>query len=76
MQVSMGGRGRCWENVFVERLWRTVKYEDISLYGYEDVQELQRGLQRYFPCYNEEQLHQALDYRYPAALYFGRTDQG
>jgi putative transposase len=73
VQVSMDGRGRCLDNVFVERLWRTVKYEDIYLYGYEGVRELQRGLQRYFPFYNEERLHQSLDYRTPAAVYRGRS---
>jgi putative transposase len=72
VQVSMDGRGRCLDNVFVERLWRTVKYEDIYLYRYEGVLELQRGLQRYFPFYNQERLHQALDYRTPAAVYRGR----
>jgi putative transposase len=72
VQVSMDGRGRCLDNVFVERLWRTVKYEDIYVYGYDRVPELQRGLARYFPFYNEERLHQALDYRTPAAVYQGR----
>src|SRR5262249_34999560 len=48
-QVSTDGKGRCLDNVFVERLWRTVKYEDISLRGYERVPELQAGLGRYFP---------------------------
>jgi len=67
--VSMDGRGRCLDNVFVERLWRTVKYEDIDLRGYEAVPELLQGLGRYFPYYNEERLHQALDYRTPAAVY-------
>jgi len=67
--VSMDGRGRCLGNVFVERLWRTVKYEDIYLRGYEAVPELQQGLGRYFPYYNEERLHQALDYRTPATAY-------
>ncbi len=69
VQVSMDGRGRCLDNVFVERLWRTVKYEDIYLYRYESVLELQRGLQRYFPFYNGERLHQSLGYRTPAAVY-------
>jgi len=69
VRVSMDGRGRCLDNVFVERLWRTVKYEDIYLYGYERVLELQRGLQRYFPFYNGERLHQSLGYRTPAAVY-------
>jgi putative transposase len=72
VHVSMDGRGRCLDNVFVERLWRTVKYEDIYLYGYEGVRDLQQGLQRYFPFYNEERLHQALGYRTPAAVYQGR----
>jgi putative transposase len=67
--VSMDGKGRCLDNVFVERLWRTVKYEDIYLWRYEDVPQLQQGLGRYFPFYNEERLHQALDYQTPAAVY-------
>ena len=69
VQVSMDGKGRCLDNVFVERLWRTVKYEDVYLWRYEDVPQLQRGLGRYFPYYNEERLHQALDYRTPGAVY-------
>jgi putative transposase len=72
VQVSMDGRGRCLDNVFVERLWRTVKYEDIYLYRYGGVLELQRGVQHYFAFYNEERLHQSLDYRTPAAVYRGR----
>ena len=72
VQVSMDGRGRCLDNVFVERLWRTVKYEDIYVYGYATVPELQRGLQRYFPFYNEERLHQSLGYHTPAAVYRDR----
>jgi putative transposase len=67
--VSMDGRGRCLDNVFVERLWRTVKYEDIYLKGYEAVPPLQAGLSAYFGFYNEERLHQALDYRTPAEAY-------
>jgi putative transposase len=71
VQVSMDGKGRCLDNVFVERLWRSVKYEDLYLYGYETVPALAAGLGRYFPFYNEERLHQALDYRTPAAVYRG-----
>jgi putative transposase len=67
--VSMDGRGRCLDNVFVERLWRTVKYENIYLYGYESVGELERGLVQYFPFYNHARLHQALDYQTPAGVY-------
>jgi putative transposase len=69
VQVSMDGRGRCLDNVFVERLWRSVKYEDIYLRGYEQVPELARGLSRYFGFSNEERMHQALDYRTPGAVY-------
>ena len=67
--VSMDGRGRCLDNVFVERLWRAVKYEDVYLRGYETVPELGSGLGRYFAFYNEERVHQALDYRTPAEVY-------
>jgi putative transposase len=74
--VSMDGRGRCLDNVFVERLWRTVKYEDIYLWRYESVPQLQQGLRRYFPYYNEERVHQALDYRTPAQVYRQRRKAG
>ncbi len=67
----MDGKGQCLDNVFVERLWRTVKYEDIYLRGYETVPELTQGLGRYFPFYNEERPHQSLDYQTPAAVYRG-----
>jgi len=68
--VSMDGRGRCLDNVFVERLWRSVKYEDVYLKCYETVPELVQGLGRYFAFYNEERLHQALGYRTPADVYW------
>ena len=67
--VSMDGRGRCLDNVFVERLWRSVKYEDVYLKGYERVPELEGGLRAYFGFYNAERLHQSLDYRTPAEVY-------
>ena len=69
--VSMDGRGRALDNVFVERLWRSVKYEDIYLRGYEAVPELHQGLGRYFTFYNYERLHQSLGYQTPAAVYRG-----
>ena len=76
VRVSMDGRGRCLDNVFVERLWRTVKYEDVYLRGYESVPALERGLKAYFNFYNEERLHQSLGYRTPAEVYrAGRTEQ-
>jgi putative transposase len=73
--VSMDGRGRCLDNVFVERLWRSVKYEDIYLRGYEGVPELRTGLGRYFPFYNEERPHQSLEYRTPGEIYRGQCAQ-
>jgi len=69
--VSMDGRGRCLDNVFVERLWRSVKYEDVYLRCYESVLELERGLRAYFRFYNEERFHQSLDYQTPAKVYHG-----
>jgi putative transposase len=69
--VSMDGGGRAADNVFVERLWRSVKYEDVYLRGYESVPELGRGLRAYFAFYNHERLHQSLGYRTPAEVYSG-----
>jgi putative transposase len=70
-QVSMDGKGRCLDNVFVERLWRSVKYEHLYLHGYETVPTLQRGLAAYFGFYNEERLHQSLGYQTPREVYGG-----
>lgn len=69
VRISMDGRGRALDNIFVERLWRTVKYEEVYLKGYETVPVATRGLGEYFRFYNEERLHQALAYRTPAAVY-------
>jgi putative transposase len=68
--VSMDGKGRCLDNIFVERLWRTVKYEEVYLHRYEVVPQLASGLERYFEYYNEGRLHQSLDYRTPATVYW------
>ncbi|SFD93795.1 Integrase core domain-containing protein, partial [Thiohalospira halophila DSM 15071] len=68
--ISMDGRGRALDNVFVERLWRTVKYEDIYLRGYETPAELEAGLHRYFRFYNEQRPHSALDRRTPAEVHW------
>ncbi len=70
VKVSMDGRGRALDNIFVERLWRTVKYEYVYLQDIQTVQELRRGLTNYFHFYNQERLHQSLDYRTPAEVYF------
>jgi putative transposase len=71
VSVSMDGRGRALDNVFVERLWRSVKYEDVYIWCYETVPELRRGLGRYFGFYNEERPHQSLGDRTPGAVYRG-----
>jgi putative transposase len=71
VRVSMDGRGRCLDNVFVERLWRSVKHEDVYIRGYETVAELRSGLGRYFVFYNEGRRHQSLEYRTPAEVYAG-----
>ncbi len=69
IRISMDGRARALDNIFVERLWRTVKYEDIYLNDYASVPEVNCGLGRYFRFYNGERLHQSLNYRTPAAVY-------
>jgi putative transposase len=73
--VSMDGRGRASGNAFVERLWRTAKYEDIYIRCYEAVAELLQGLARYFAFYNHKRLHQLLGYEAPAEVY-RRTSAG
>jgi len=67
--ISMDGRGRALDNVFIERLWRTVKYEDIYLKDYDHVDDLYDGLTRYFAFYAQERPHQALNYRTPYEVY-------
>src|SRR5437764_6710947 len=69
--VSHDGRGRALDNVFVERLWRSVNYEDVYIWCYETVAELRRGLGRYFGFYNEERPHQSLGDLTPGAVYRG-----
>jgi len=70
VKISMDGRGRVFDNIFIERLWRTVKYENIYLRGYDTVMELHQGLDQYFQFYNNERFHQSLDYRTPAQVYY------
>ena len=69
IQISMDGRGRALDNVFVERLWRSVKYEEVYLKDYVGFTDAVRNLAVYFRFYNRERLHQALGYRTPAAVY-------
>jgi putative transposase len=72
IRVSMDGRGRALDNIFVERLWRTVKYEHVHLQEIQTVQEAWSGLREFFNFYNNERFHQSLDYRTPAQVYLGR----
>jgi putative transposase len=65
----MDGRGRSMDNVFIERLWHSLKYEDVYLKGYADGREAKTGIGEYFAFYNERRLHQALDYRAPTAVW-------
>ncbi len=69
VQMSMDGRGRVFDNIFVERLWRTVKYEHLYLYDHETVPAVTQGLDRYFQFYNTERPHQSLGYRTPAQVH-------
>ncbi len=73
VQISMDGRGRAMDNVFVERLWRTVKYEEVYLRDYADGCEAGDGLGRFFRFYNTDRRHQSLDKRTPAEVYFDRN---
>lgn len=71
IKISMDGKGRALDNVFVERLWRTVKYEEVFLKGYRDVPECKAGLEAYFDRYNFLREHSSLDDNYPSEIYFG-----
>lgn len=73
VRISMDGRGRCFDNIFTERLWRTVKYEEVYINDYNDVSEVYANLRRYWTFYNTERLHQALDYRTPHEVHFATT---
>jgi putative transposase len=70
-RVSMDGRGRVYDNIFVERLWRSVKYEEVYLHDYQTVPAARIHLSDYFEFYNTERPHEALDYRTPHEVYFG-----
>jgi putative transposase len=74
--ISMDGKGRALDNVFVERLWRALKYEEVYLKDYEEVADCRKGLGCYFPFYNHERPHQHLDYRTPWEVYRGKARSG
>lgn len=73
IRISMDSKGRALDNIFVERLWRSLKYEDIYLKNYETMQEAYAGIGNYFRFYNEERFHQALDYKTPREVYFAKA---
>lgn len=69
IRISMDGRGRAFDNIFVERLWRSVKYEEVYLKDYQNVLEARHGLKGYFGFYNTERVHHSLAYQTPTAVY-------
>ncbi len=73
IRISMDGRGRCMDNIFTERLWRTIKYEDIYIKAYETIEEARAGLSEYIHFYNYERPHQSLGYQTPAGIYLPQT---
>lgn len=74
--ISMDSRGRFYDNIFVERLWRSVKHEDIYIKGYETIPETIKGLNQYFSFYNNERYHQSLNYKTPFYFYKGVLNSG
>jgi len=72
--ISMDGKGRTFDNIFVERLWRTVKYENVYLYGYQNIPEARDGLRRYFAFYNRKRFHRSLGYKPPWQVYSGEEE--
>lgn len=69
IEISMDGKGRALDNIYVERLWRSLKYEDIHIKSYENMMELRNGISKYFHFYNTERFHQSLDYLTPDMMY-------
>ena len=75
IQISMDGRGRAMDNAFTERLWRSLKYEEVYINDYNTVRDAKEGISRYINFYNRERLHQSLGYRTPAEVYFAEKEQ-
>ena len=71
VSISMSGKGRCWDNIFVERLWRSFKQEDVYLKNYSTGKEVMEGVDWYFNFYNQRRLHSSLDYKTPQMIHFG-----
>lgn len=70
ISISQDGRGRVFDNIFIERLWRSLKYEEVYLFDYQTVAQAVSGISRYFSSYNFQRPHQSLDYLTPSAVYF------
>lgn len=75
IKISMDGRGRCFDNIFTERLWRNVKYEEVYLNDYESFEHAKQSLNDYFHKYNYQRIHEGLNYQTPAEIYFGQKNQ-
>jgi putative transposase len=75
IKVSMDGKGRCIDNIFVERLWRSLKYEEVYLHAYDSPLQARGGIGRYLNFYNLKRPHQALGYQTPDAFYRGLTNK-
>lgn len=73
VQISMDGKGRAFDNIFVERLWRTVKYEEVYCKAYESFEEARKNLKEYFMFYNRRRLHQSLGYKTPGEIYLRQS---
>jgi putative transposase len=73
IRISMDGRGRVFDNIFTERFWRSLKYEEVYIHEYQSVREGKQGIGQYIRRYNHERIHQALEYHTPAEVYFQQT---
>ncbi|MBX9620994.1 MAG: integrase core domain-containing protein [Alphaproteobacteria bacterium] len=76
IQISMDGKGRWVDNVFVERFWRTIKHEHILLHSFEDLREARRSIEKFITLYNHKRLHQSLGYKTPAEVYGIKGTEG
>src|SRR5260370_8724464 len=76
VQISMDGKGRALDNIFTERVWRTVKYEEVSIHDYTSPREARQALTRYFAFYNHDRPHHPLAYQPPAEVYFHEASAG
>ena len=72
--MIMDGRGRWMDNVFIERVWRSLKYEEVYLKAYESISDARREIGAYFIFYNQKRRHQSLDYRTPDMVYYGNSE--